>query len=220
LIYKIKNCIETKWEDQTIPLAYNILFRNAYTEDENNNKFIIVSGACIPLKSFDYIYAQLTSNECGYFNVSPTAQCFPYCDSLINFIDKKNIYKSSNWFILNRILVEKLCFNNDDILSSSFSNVFAPAEYFYYTYIKLMNLESEIITSENESNDATTFTNWGDTGYKYENKNEYGLKNYNNINKEELLYLLNSKCLFGRKFNKDCYLDLHIKEYKEFITKT
>ena len=214
--YKIQNCINTNYEDQTIPLAYNILFRHAYIDDVDNYKFIIVSGACIPFKSFDYIYTQLTKDEYGYFNVSPKSQCFPNCDSLINSIDENFISKSHNWFILNRILVEKLCFDKDDILNLLYSKVYAPAEYFYYTFIKLMSLESKIITTPNLSNDATTFTNWSNMGYKY--SSDHGLKNYDTIDKEELLYLLNSKCLFGRKFTANCYSQLYIKEYIETIT--
>jgi len=215
--YKITNCIKTKYEDQTIPLAYNVLFRNAYTHDIDNYKFVIVSGACIPFKSFDYIYTQLTNDEYGYFNVCPNNQCFPNCNSLLNSIEKKFIAKSHNWFILNRKLVENLCFGKDYILNTLFTKVYAPAEYFYYTFIKILNLESEIITTPNFSNDATTFTNWGDLGYKYEKNN--GLKNYYIIDKEELLYLLNSKCLFGRKFTKQCFLSLNIEEYILGITR-
>jgi hypothetical protein len=32
------------------------------------------------------------------------------------------------------------------------------------------------------------------------------LKNYSFITEDELLYLLGSKCLFGRKFNKECII--------------
>jgi hypothetical protein len=170
----------------------------------------------IDLDNESIIYNQLTKDNYGYFNVSPTKQCFPNCDSLINIIDKKFISKSHNWFILNRNLVEKLCFDKDDVLNTAFAKVYAPAEYFYYTFIKLMGLESEIVTTPNVANDATTFTNWGDLGYKYEKG--YGLKNYKQIDKEELIYLLHSKCLFGRKFNKGCYSHLYIKEYIDIIT--
>ena len=79
-----------------------------------------------------------------------------------------------------------------------------------------MGLESEIITTPNIANDATTFTNWEGMEYKYPSIR--GLKNYDKIDKEELLYLLHSKCLFGRKFAKECYL--HVKEYMDHITTT
>jgi len=211
--YKLKNCIPTNYEDQTIPLAYNVLFRDAYC-DEQNYKFIIVSGSCVPMKSFDYIYNQITDNNYGYFNISPQIQCFPNCTPLLSYIDRKYISKSHNWFILNRKLVEKLCFDKDEILNLQYAKIYAPAEYFYYTYIKLLGLENEIITTANLSNDATTFTNWSDIDYKFCHSS--GLKNYNSISEEEIIYLLNSKCLFGRKFHTKCNL-LAIKIYLDNV---
>jgi hypothetical protein len=212
--YKLNNCIETKYENQTIPLAYNILFREAY-KDENNYKFQILSGSCIPFKSFDFIYNKLISDHYGYFNVCPQTQCFPNCNYLLNFINTKNISKSHNWFILNRKLVENLCFDKDDILNTHYNTIYAPAEYFYHTFIKILNLESEIIITENVANGATTFTNWEGMDYKY--YSSYGLKDYSSISEDELLYLINSKCLFGRKFNKQCINFLNNNKYIEFI---
>ena len=212
--YKLENCIETKYENETIPLAYNILFREAYT-DENNYKFIIVSNSCIPLKSFNYIYNKLTIDNYGYFNVTPQSQCFPNCNYLLQVIEKKNISKSHNWFILNRTLVENLCFDKDEFLKTHYKTIYAPAEYFYYTFIKILNLQDEIITTLNIANDATTFTNWAGMDYKYPSNRS--LKNYTFITEEELTYLLYSKSLFGRKFNRECITSLYNVKYIEFI---
>jgi len=44
--------------------------------------------------------------------------------------------------------------------------------------------------------------------YKY--VSNHGLKVYTSISDEELLYLLNSKSLFGRKFNIGCVFNTHI----------
>ena len=224
--YKLLDCIETKYEDHTIPLAYNVLFRKAYEDDTDNYKFIILSGACIPLKSFNYVYEKLTNSNKGYFNICPQSfphcfpecfpTCFPNCTPLAKLIEVDQIFKSHNWFILNRTLVKNLCFDKDDILNMHFKEVYAPAEYFYYTYIKLLHLEDEIIATPNLSINATTFTNWSDTDYKY--SNDAGLKNYSSIEKEDLLYLINSESLFGRKFNEECNATLKIKEYIECIT--
>lgn len=210
--YKLNNCIETKYENQTIPLAYNVLFREAY-KDIDNYKFLILSGSCIPLKSFDFIYNKLTNDNYGYFNVCPKEQLYPNCNYLLNIIEEKYLSKSHNWFILNRKLVENLCFNKDDILNEHYKTIYAPAEYFYHTYIKLLNLEDEIIITHNVAIDATTFTNWEGMDYKYPSR--CGLKVYNYISEEELLYILNSKSLFGRKFKKNT-VNIYPK-YLEFI---
>lgn len=213
--YKISHCIETRYEDHTIPLAYNVLFREAYNHDPENEKFIVVSGACIPLKPFDYIYEQLTRDHYGYFNVCPPSQCFPNCNSLLSKMDKKYIAKSHNWFILNRTLVENLCFNKDEILDRDFNKIYAPAEYFYYTYIKLLHLEDQILTTENIAAGATTFSNWEGMDYPYVSGR--GLKTYHFISQEELYYLLNSKSLFGRKFTRQSLASLSNARYIHFI---
>jgi Core-2/I-Branching enzyme len=213
--YKLTKCIATRYEDYTIPLAYNLLFRNAY-DDMENYKFIILSGSCIPLKSFDYVYEKLTRDSYGYFNVSPQEQCFPVCNSLIGKIPNEKISKSHNWFILNRQLVDKLCFDKDNILKNLYKQVYAPAEYFYYTFIKLENLENEIIITNNISKDATTFTNWEGTDYKYPSLRS--LKNYTFISSDELNYLLESNSLFGRKFLVECKHSLNTLKYIETIT--
>jgi len=213
--YKLNNCIATKYENHTIPLAYNVLFREAY-KDEDNYKFQIISGACIPMKSFDFIYNKLTMDNYGYFNVCPQVQCFPNCDNLLNVMDKKFISKSHNWFILNRKLVENLCFDKDDFLNKHYTTIYAPAEYFYHTFIKFLNLEDEIITTLNVANDATTFTNWQGMDYKYSSIR--GMKVYNSITEDEILYLLDSKCLFARKFQIECNKFLNNEKYLDCIT--
>ena len=213
--YKLNRCIQTNYDDYTIPLVYNLLFREAY-KDSGNYKFIILSGECIPFKSFDYIYNQLTRDSFGYFNTCPPEQCFPNCDSILNFIEKDKIAKSHAWFILNRLLLEKLCFSSESILINYYNNINSPEEVFYYTYIKLLNLEKEIITTPNLANDATTFTNMKGMDYKY--PSNHGLKKYSFIDEEELVYLLNSKCLFGRKFESSCSESLNNKIYISSIT--
>jgi hypothetical protein len=207
--------IDTKYEDHSIPLAYNVLFRNAY-EDEDNYKFVIVSGSCIPLKSFNFVYEMLTKDNLGYFNECPTSQCYPNCNKLLNVIEEKYISKSHNWFILNRRLVKELCFDNDDFLKNNYNTVYAPAEYFYYTFIKLLGLQKEIVVTHNQANNATTFTNWEGMDYKYPSK--FGLKNYNEISEEELLLLLRSRCIFGRKFTTACFRTLLNSLYIKAIT--
>jgi len=209
--YKLNNCIKTNYTDYTIPLAYNLLFREAY---KNNNiyKFIILSGACIPLKSFDYIYDKLIADTYGYFNICRPEQCFPWCNSLKPHIDNSLISKSHNWFILNRILVENLCsVENDQNLIKYYRRVYAPAEYYYYTFIKINKLENEIKTTNTLASGATTFTNWKGMNYPFPNEPlrsraaRSGRPHaYNIICKEEIDYLLEQPCLFGRKFNEDC----------------
>ncbi len=90
----------------------------------------------------------------------------------------------------------------------------AANEHCYITNIFLYNLQNEIVATPCLSDGATTFTNWYGVEYKFGVKVN-GLKNYSFISDKELIHLLNSKCFFGRKFNKECILTNKI--YIEFI---
>ena len=83
-----------------------------------------------------------------------------------------------------------------------YKNIYAPDEICYITIIFINNLQEEIITTPNLANNATTFTNW--EGMDYAFPSNRGLKNYRFISEEELRHLINSDCLFGRKFYRDC----------------
>jgi hypothetical protein len=206
--YKIKNKIETNYGDHTIINAFNLLFKNAYENDECY-KFCIITNACIPLKSFDYVYNFLTKDDNSYFNICPKEQCFPRCNKLLEYYDYDEIQKTGSYFIINR----KLCnhYINYDIneINKRYSNIFAPEEHFFITEIYKNKLENEIITTPNIPDGATTFTHWCDMNYKYIDVNNKGLKNYSYISDEELEYLVNSKSLFGRKFNIECAVSLY-----------
>lgn len=195
--YKLTNCIETKYCDVTIIHAHNLLFKKAL--EEGCDKIISLSQACIPLKSFDYIYDFLTKDDLCHFNLVPQIACFPRCNSLLNYYSKNTIQKSSNWFIINRKICDLIVSYDKTLINAEYSNIYCPEEHYFITLIFKNNLQSEIITTPNLAEGATTFTNWEGMDYKY--PSEYGLKNYTEISDEELTYLFNSKCLFGRKFN-------------------
>lgn len=211
--YKLNECIESKYADVSLIHAHNLLFKKAY--EDGCYKIISLSQACIPFKSFDYIYDFLCKDNYGHFNVAPQEQCFPNCNTLLQYYDKNVIQKSSNWFILNRKICELVINEDKNKINKEYSNIYAPEEIYFITVVFYNNLQNEIITTPNLANDATTFTNWSGMDYKYVSDN--GLKTYDCIDKEEIVYLLNSKCLFGRKFSNRCYLNLYIKEYIEVI---
>ena len=58
------------------------------------------------------------------------------------------------------------------------------------------------------------------SNYKYLFKPNVGdrmPKHYKNISELELKHLINSNCLFGRKFTSECYSSLNIRLYKNMI---
>ena len=211
--YKLDDCIETKYGDITIVYAHNLLFKKAY--EDGCYKIISLSQSCIPLKSFKYVYNFLTKDNFGHFNIAPSSQCFPRCNKLLNYYDKKIIKKSSNWFILNNNICKLVAYYDKNIIDKEYNNIVFPEEHYFITFIYNNNLQDEIITTPNIADDATTFTNWEGMDYKYVSNR--GLKNYSFITVEELAYLLNSKSLFGRKFNRECITSLINNKYIEFI---
>jgi hypothetical protein len=211
--YKLPNCIETKYCDVTIVHAHNLLFKKAY--EDGCDKIISLSQSCIPFKSFEYIYNFLIKDDFGHFNITPQSQCFPRCDSLIKYYGKNMIQKSSNWFILNRKICETIINYDKTKINNEYSDIYCPEEHYFITNIFSNNLQDEIITTPNLANDATTFVNWEGMDYKYPSNS--GLKNYSYITEDEILYLMSSKCLFGRKFNRECITSFINIKYIEFI---
>jgi hypothetical protein len=212
--YKLTNCIETKYADVTLIHAHNLLFKQAY--EDGCDKIISLSQSCIPFKSFDFIYSFLTNDDFSHFNIAPQYQCFPRCNSLIKYYGKHPIKKSYNWFILNREICKLVTNYGNTKINNIYGNIQSPEEHYFLTLVYLNNLQNKVIITHNLSNDATTFTNWEGMDYKYVSTKD--LKDYMSITEEEIIYLLNSKCLFGRKFNSECYSSLNNKIYIDFIT--
>lgn len=148
--YKLNYCLETDYANISLVKAQNILLKEAL-KDEKNEHFIFISNSCIPLKNFEYIYNNLDISK-SYFNIMPQNQCFPRCNSLMNYIDKKNIQKSSQWCILNKkhsnIMID------EEKYIALYENIYAPDEICYITNIFINNLKEEIITTLNCSNQA------------------------------------------------------------------
>ena len=225
--YKLSRCLDTKWADKSLVKASNLLFTTAFKKDSNNYKFVLLSNSCIPLKSFDYVYDFLTKDNNGYLNSFELEKCGYYCKSKFNQAYPHYLAKCSQWVILNRLLVERIASVDDEIIDQWFSDIWAPDEMFYYSFIKLNKLENQVVVSKFKADGATTFIYWNGMNYKYKDpKHEASnkvktsvLKNYSVLDKEELDYLVDSKSLFGRKFNKDCIVVLdnnrktHIKNY-------
>lgn len=193
--YKLKNCIDTKYADISIVRAQNLLIKASI--NDNCSHQILLSNSCIPLKTFDIVYKKIIEGY-SYFNLLPK-NLYKHTKIIGSTkMDISKIHKTSQWCILsnrhskiilkNRVIYEKL------------SKCYAPDELVYLTI--LYAYKHKIIMTNNLSSGTTTFTNWSNMNYPYQN--HYGLKNYNEIIKEEIDYLIKQPCLFGRKFSPDC----------------
>ena len=210
--YKINNCIATKYADISLVKAQNILLENALC-DEDAKHFVFLSGTCVPFKNFDYVYKNLNENY-SYFNITDQKQCFPRCNKTIELIDKQIINKSSQWCILNKKHANIMVNEKDYLNWFDYSDT-VPDEHCYITKLFYNKLQDELKTTNNIATGATTFVNWQGMDYKYPSTR--GLKNYICISKDEIVHILDSKSLFGRKFRRNCLQYFLCNEYIDSI---
>ena len=196
--YVLNNCRITRWGKISLVLASNILFREAL-KDNDNYKFILLSNSCIPVKSFDYIYDFLIKDNYSYFNLYPFVDEDRLC-VIKNFFDKKYISKAHQWVILNRLIINRILEYGDINIIKNFGKVSCPDEHVYIILVKYFNIDKDICIFNNLSFGATTFTKWKINN----NISEDHPENYLNISKKEINNILNSKSLFGRKFDRSC----------------
>jgi hypothetical protein len=100
-----------------------------------------------------------------------------------------------------------LSYTKDEI-DAIYSKIDSPEEHYYITTIYANKLQNEIITTPNLTDGATTFINWHDMDYIFRSPDDTNLKNYSHIMNDEIQHLCRAPCLFGRKFNAECFENL------------
>lgn len=199
---KLARCVDTKWGHISLVDAQNLLLRTAL-KDKSIDRFVFCSGSCVPLKSFEYIYRTIDP-KLSYFNMRPDEDCFPRCNRALQFINKQYIKKASQWCILSRDHAQQII--STDRYMEWFKDTIGD-EHCYVTYLHYLKLENQLVKTYNLAEGATTFTNWSDVNYLYGYKSKStNLKNYTSIESDELLHLIKSPCLIGRKFLEECDL--------------
>jgi hypothetical protein len=112
--------------DKIVPTAWGhivnaelCLLKYAFNHDKNNYKFIILSESCVPIKSFDALYSEITKNNNSYIKTMKMNN-YDKQERILNFIEKvknnKNIeipnvskmIKHYSRYCLNRDHVKKL----------------------------------------------------------------------------------------------------------------
>jgi hypothetical protein len=196
---KLDMNLNTSYGDISIVYAQKLLLKMAM-KDENNYKFIFVSNSCIPVKSFDYVYDELIFDNKSYFDIAKQEACFPRCNKLLNYLNRKDIYKASQWCILNREHA-KLCIEDISIIEY-FNGIFAPDEHYFITLCMLY-------LPENIINEGKTFANWDELN----DLEGCSPKSYKFITSAEFKKLKNSNYFFARKFEKGCLIHSPIDEF-------
>lgn len=203
--YKLDKCIDTCWACFSLVEAQMLLMEKAL-EDKNVSHCIWLSGNCLPMKHFDYMYQNLNP-KFSYFNRAPDKQLYPRCDSLIkeHNLSKNIIKKGSMQSIINRNHCELILQNRDFI--QKFSGIFAPDEVAFITTIYNFKKENELVLTPNITFGSPTYTVWTDRinhkDFKASKKTGQPYK-YTYICPEELDMIYKSKSFFGRKFSDNC----------------
>ncbi len=207
----------TEWGKYNLVNVQNKLLELALN-DEDNYKFMLLSGSHIPLHNFDFIYNFLISNNSSYFSFFN-----PYVYNLfqertiyyatlghkhfktINNYKNYNLKKwkfGSQWCILNRNHTNFLVINQK-ILDRIFSDSQFPDEYAYINFLFENKQTNDII------NKPTSFVTWR---YLTSNPN---LKSKpccfsNNDLTNNILLNLKSSYLFLRKVHSNCAINENI----------
>jgi len=213
---KVRDCVLTKYADVSLVHAHNVMFRHALRD--GCYKMINLSQACIPFKSFHYIYDFLTKDDLGYFNMCDRRGVFPRAVNLLRYYPPQIIQKSSEWFILNRKMCESVTIVPEKYINIMYKPIYAPEENFFITHLFSRGFQKDLRLTANLAEGATTFTNWGKQTYPFNLPTDKPiLRNYSTISAAELDFLLNSESLFGRKFNREC-LNFILKHQNYFRT--
>lgn len=191
---RINMTLPTKYGDISLVYVQKLLLKMAL-KNMRNYKFVFLSGSCVPIKSFNYIYDTLVEEDVSYFDIVDTEKtrnvCFPRCDSVLKYLSRYSIYKASQWCILNR-KHSSLCLEDIKVIEY-FNGVFAPDEHYFITLCMLQE-------PENIVNDGKTFVNWDES----DDPDGCSPKTYDVISLKEYNKLKSSKFLFARKFSSNC----------------
>jgi len=135
---------KTKWGDLSLVKATLRLLRHAYRADSQNQKFILLSESCIPIRSFEYIHQSLDDHKLSYiwsYNLKMRPNQKAIGRRYKNFTAKKLISKKryrnqSQWMILDRHHVKVILENSKGFLKH-FTKVNIPDEVFFINLLLL-----------------------------------------------------------------------------------
>ena len=177
--------IETKWGDISLVIAQNLMLKYA-TINELADFCCILSGNCIPVKDFKYIYRDLDNLPTSRLHVIES----PFF---------KLQYKHSQWCVLSLEHIQVILKYEDKYLrffeEISFTEIDtlfgAPDEYFYVTLLYGQNIDNFIKS-------GCTYSKWNTATHMGHPKE------YDNISIRKLIKLENSNYYFCRKILKKC----------------
>ena len=213
----IKFNIKTAWGNISLTDATYLMIIEAL-KNPANQKIILVSDSCIPIKSFNFIYDKVMSNDMSWINYyKPTSingiHHYRRFSILPNFLKKKALHQEQ-WMILYRkqaIIIK----DNYKKYRKDFnkSKIMIQDESLFITLLNYLvpNLKNELQFPEHtrdefKKHNYITFANWYNNG-KLINSNHPLV--YNKIKKKDIIQLKENNAFFARKFS----LNSDIKKY-------
>lgn len=214
--YQIKDHTSTKWGNlyDAIKLMYQEAIKN------NDYKVVLLSDSTLPLKSFDFIYNLLISNDNTYMYYQ---DAFPKtqrqkdtlikslkryinnsnrCSKFAYNIDFRHWFFNETWTILNNKHMKMIY--QDTVILEYLQNGFCLDEN-YPSY--LLSINNEL---SNVHNTKSTYVNWEQREHK--GNGMYGPKTYNSVTINDIELFKNKEYLFGRKFVDNCNISNYIEQ--------
>jgi len=220
----------------TIPTSYGTwgiveaelaLLRTALTDERRFVKFVLCSGACVPLKPFVHCHRLLTQDDLAHFAEfdDPPGRYAGRLMPLGGTVPTSCFAKHSQWWVLNR-RVATLVTSQPAEYESLWQASEVPDEHFFLTTVRHRRVESAdavwdaggsatpadvaCYTPDKESGDFTfpTFVCWGEAvrSPPIDWNGEHALRprTYTSLSVEQLEALLASPALFARKMGEGC----------------
>jgi hypothetical protein len=203
----IKKIVKTKWADPSLVEATINLFQAAI--DDGCDYVILLSGSCIPIHSFEYVWHKLSDGKSvihfdscraseGYFDISETKRRYNESEAIKSFVNFNGFIKSEQWVGLSKkhcnLVLEEGALNY-------FSDVFASDEHYIPT---ILNKHNELSSVKNQ---ILTFTDW-DNNLDWRHPARYPFITHSIIKKSR-----SSGALFLRKAGGFCASDSRIKSH-------
>lgn len=184
--------IPTRWGEFSLVQATLKLFEKSI-ENPNITHSILLSGSCIPMKPFSFIYDKLMINKSFVSDMIDISVLKRYMISTYRLKKEfnTNIHcKKHHQWIISCNKHTRLMLKLQPLITKIYENIRFADESWFLTFLELNNLQNEII------NQQTTFTNWIEK--------RCHPKTYLEISDIELQSIVNNPCyFFGRKFTRN-----------------
>lgn len=191
--YEMTTKIPTTWANT---MKAQIAMLEQALQDPKNEKFIFLSGDCLPLQKFEYVYQQIMQHPLSIIpywwnNHQDPDSSYYFAKRTLHGIPADKQFKNSQWVVLNRKHAQMMV--DDTSIIDIVSKYPCDNEHYPSTFLAMHNCLKEAV------NQQTTFTLWH-RGYKHP-------FTFGNLEDrwqfDTLLEVINQGMLFARKFENN-----------------